>query len=128
MYMQQVDQSSKYIKSEPNLVSDEEYEGEEIVDDSITLYGCGTVSKWRFPKGMERCPVSNCQELFDYRSEAIEHFKQKHAKRSILCYICGIPIYTYNSRDFESHFNRMHPDKEIPFQFNRKVKLEPKKV
>lgn len=118
------------MKYEQSLTSDEENGEEDNDDDLITLNGCGQITQWRFPKGMERCPLISCQELFDDRSEAIDHYKMQHAKKSILCYVCDIPIYTYSSKDFEAHFRRMHPDAEIPFQFNGRIKqeIQPNKV
>lgn len=109
-----------------NVASDEANEGEKDDGyDLIELTGCGKISQWRFPKDLERCPISSCQELFDDRFEAIDHYRKEHAKNSILCYICAIPIYTYSFKDFEAHFNRMHPNDGIPFQFNQKIKQEP---
>lgn len=73
---------------------------------------------------MERCPVTSCQELFDSRDDAINHYKEQHATKSILCNICKSPITTFSAKDFENHFKRWHPNDVMPFEFPQKVKKE----
>lgn len=73
---------------------------------------------------MERCPVTSCQEFFDCRDDAIDHFKERHATKCIFCHICDLPVTTFSSKDFENHFKRRHPDDVMPLEFNQKVKKE----
>ena len=54
----------------------------------ITLNGCGITTKWRPPAGLLKCPVLNCQQSFKARSNLVSHYKENHAKGSILCKIC----------------------------------------
>lgn len=105
-----------------NLVTNEDEQSEK--NDVITLKGCGVITQWTFPENQTRCPISGCWKLFDNRSIAIEHYKRSHSKKTILCFACNAPMCVYNDDDFENHYRRMHPDVEMPFQFNQKIKEE----
>lgn len=75
----------------------------------ITLNGCGIVTQWRFPKGSKKCPVGNCRKIFKVRSDAIAHYKKRHAMDAILCEICDKPISTKTYRYFIKHNRLKHP-------------------
>lgn len=87
-------------------------------DDMITLYGCGKITKWRFPPNTKQCPVHLCRELFGLRSDAIRHYKKRHAPNAILCELCSKPIAVTNSFNFVQHYKFMHPDVEVPYSFH----------
>lgn len=91
-------------------------------DDLITLNGCGQVTQWRFPD-TKICPVQNCRLLFGIRSDAMHHYKKRHAKVSILCPICEKPIISHKPSDFMRHFLRIHPNNETPFVFGARAKV-----
>lgn len=87
-------------------------------DDMITLHGCGQITYWRFPQNIKQCPKISCLEDFDSRLDAIDHYRQQHAEKAILCTLCNKPISTLQAWNFEDHFRRMHPFKTIPYDFN----------
>lgn len=93
--------------------------------DLILLKGCGQTTQWKFPAERTSCPVTNCLEQFEDRVTAIEHYKKNHTQKSILCYLCNAPMVVWSDKDFENHYRRIHPDVEMPVQFNQKIKQEP---
>lgn len=86
----------------------------------IVLRGCGLKFKWRFPRIIKKCPVRNCKKIFMKRSDAIVHFKRKHAKTSTLCPICEVPLQIRRFGDIKYHYKRVHPNVELPTYFSRK--------
>lgn len=84
------------------------------VDDLIMLNGLGETTFWYFPKHINHCPVLGCGLTFPTRSEAIAHYKMKHASQFILCSICVKPISTRESGRVKAHYRTMHPDAEMP--------------
>lgn len=84
------------------------------VDDLIMLNGLGETTFWQFPKRINHCPVLGCGLTFPTRSEAIAHYKVKHANQFILCSICLKPISTRKTGNLKAHYQSMHPDTELP--------------
>lgn len=88
-------------------------------DDVITLSGCGQNYRWKFPKDSTKCPIKSCLSKFEVRSNAIDHYKKCHAMNAMYCKICDKPIATQgNVRNFESHYNRMHPGIDTESNFD----------
>lgn len=91
------------------------------VSDTIELNGCGHTTFWKFPKTIKKCPQSNCRMVFESRSAAINHYKELHAKDTILCSICDWPVrVNHCMKDFFGHYERKHPG--IPPPYNRLIK------
>lgn len=88
---------------------------DEDIEDLITLSGCGIITKWKFPKNKKSCPVIGCHHDFEKRSDAITHYKEQHAKKSVLCSICNKPICAQWKDHFIRHHKRMHPNIDVPF-------------
>lgn len=85
------------------------------VDDLITLTYSDVTTHWRFPKFVTKCPILSCSMQFHNRSNVIAHYKEYHAKGSILCPICDKPIRVGKCRfNFKKHYRRMHPFQQIP--------------
>lgn len=84
--------------------------------DSITLRGCGFITKWNFPQHLTNCPVNKCLKKFGSRSKAIAHYKSTHANDSIYCYLCDKPIAARLRGTYRLHYNRLHPNVKNPFQ------------
>lgn len=82
-------------------------------EDLITLYGCGRITKWKFPTNQTRCLA--CPSESVQRSSLIAHYKECHAKTSILCPICVKPICAREKKNFKKHYQRMHPNERIPY-------------
>lgn len=59
---------------------------DDSVDDNdlIQLSAYGINTEWHWPIDQIECPVRRC-EKFTTRSDAIIHFKKKHAKHAIFC-------------------------------------------
>lgn len=93
------------------------------VDDIIVLGACGLELKWQYPLNSTRCPVNNCHASFNKRSDAIAHFKTTHAHKSTLCPACEKPVYMTRFSDIAYHYNRKHPNMDIPLYF-QKVKAK----
>lgn len=96
-------------------------------EDKITLNGCGITTKWRVPAGLTKCPVLTCHQDFKMRSAFISHYKENHAKGSILCTACVPPKpirVNAHFRDFKSHFERAHPNQVMPFDFGEGLDRE----
>lgn len=87
--------------------------------DLITLTGAGHITQWRFPKNLTRCPVSNCQKKCSTRSAAIEHYKNHHAIRAILCSICDKPVAAKTYDSFIEHYRKQHPQFDAPLDFKQ---------
>lgn len=90
-------------------------------DDAVILTGCGQICKWMWPKNLNKCQVPMCQADVKNRREAIKHFRKAHASRSLLCHLCDKPIYATSPYLYKRHFNRIHPNMKIPFDFNGKI-------
>lgn len=102
-----------YSESE-NAKSDEEE------NDLITLSGCGQTTYWRFPQDLKHCPVQSCRIQFGVRSDAINHYQKRHAIYSLLCPICVKPICAQRKYDFQTHFAKVHPMEEMPYDLDAK--------
>lgn len=87
-------------------------------NDLITLSGCGRITQWRSPKNLTQCPLRNCRLQFGVRSDAIAHYKRRHAIGSILCSICYKPIRASGPMYFRRHFKRKHPYSIMPVGFD----------
>lgn len=84
-------------------------------EDWITLSGGGHITQWRFPKYSSACPVLGCRIQFRNRSEAIAHYKERHAMNAILCSICDKPIrIDTKPNGFIDHYQRLHPNVNLP--------------
>lgn len=96
---------------------------DENEDDLITISGLNWITEWKFPKNLTQCPVHRCnQDLgcnnqLEIRSAAISHFKERHAKRAVFCFICEKLIICWFKSSFDRHYRRIHPNKKIPFNF-----------
>lgn len=87
------------------------------MDDLILLGGCGQITQWQFPEELAQCPVEKCGIPFIVRSDAIIHYKNHHADKSIYCSICDWPIYAERSKDFKEHYYTKHPDVDFELNF-----------
>lgn len=102
-------------------------------DDVVTLSGGGHITQWNFPD-TTLCPVMNCRLRFQNRSQAIEHYREKHAKFAILCSICDKPIRVdTNKNGFIYHYRATHPNHPLPFDFEStlnttNIKTAPKRT
>lgn len=90
-------------------------------DDVITLSGCGRITKWCVPADLMKCPVLNCQQHFDSRSAFLKHYEKRHAHKSIMCEVCAKPLILSGPREYETHFQRVHPNERVPI-FDQKRK------
>lgn len=117
-----LDQSTSFTVNKENDDNDDESDNN-ADDDIITLNGCGITTKWRLPAGCLKCPVLNCQQSFEKRSNLVCHYKENHAKRSILCKICDKPLRVSKNTptDYINHYNRLHPNHNIPFNFANRI-------
>lgn len=88
-------------------------------NDQIKLTGCGQITLWKFPKSISHCPVKNCVSFFESRSDAIAHYKTKHATKSILCSDCKKPLLIRDMSDLNWHYYRQHPNVKNPFDSER---------
>lgn len=88
---------------------------DQVDDDLITLGGCGQVTQWRFPQNLSSCPVLKCLKQFNSRSDAITHYKLKHAKNAVYCSLCNKPIAAPLPGIYKLHYNRLHPNIKNPF-------------
>lgn len=84
----------------------------------ITMNGCGQLTSWIFPD-TTMCPNGSCKRKFNNRSETMTHFRDQHAKDSILCKICQKPISTKSSHEFARHYKRLHPNLKVPYNFDK---------
>lgn len=109
------------MQSQQNDTSDE---SEEEEDDLITLSGCDITTQWRFPEEMKCCPEPHCWAEFGVRSDAIRHYKKRHANHSIVCPACVMPIMCTNGSlsDFRTHYNHIHPNDVLPYGLDADVK------
>lgn len=83
-------------------------------DDVVELKGAGQITKWRFPQNTTVCPAHNCSLDSGFRSQAISHFRRKHAKDHIFCELCDKIVGAKNSDTFVQHYNTLHPDAKLP--------------
>lgn len=90
-------------------------------DDAVILTGCGQICKWMWPKNLNKCQVPRCQANVKNRREAINHFRETHANRSILCHLCDKPINAPKPSRFKYHFLSKHPNQTMPFIFDEKA-------
>lgn len=89
-------------------------------DDSevIELTGCGTISHWRLPKEITKCPIRNCDKQFNARLDLINHYKECHAKHSVYCKICHKAIISQGINNFKRHYARVHPNENCPLDID----------
>lgn len=119
----EIDSNEQYTSDEDKHYNDveDEQDDDEYENDLITLHSCGITTRWKFPKYNKHCPVPTCLKKFGVRSDAIAHYKKKHANYSILCSICDKPICSKSISYFKKHYNCKHPNAEIPFGLGRKL-------
>lgn len=84
----------------------------------ITLRGCDIITQWKFPENLKNCPVIRCENSFRSRSEAIIHYKHKHADIAILCPLCKKPISAKAQNQFIKHHRRWHQYQPMPYNFD----------
>lgn len=87
-------------------------------DYKITLNGCGLQTDWIFPD-ITQCPNRSCKLKFENRWETMEHFRDHHAKQAILCELCNKPISSLTRIDFIRHYQRIHPNRKLPYNFGK---------
>lgn len=99
-------------------------------DDVITLNACGVTTKWRIPANLLNCPVLTCHQTFKERSNLISHYKEHHANGSIYCKYCDKPLRLSMGRplDFIRHFEKLHPNHKMPFDFSIRQRNRNKKI
>lgn len=51
-----------------------------------------------------------CPDTFQFRYVAKNHFILKHARNSIYCSICDIPITAYKYVEYIEHYRQTHPN------------------
>lgn len=83
--------------------------------DLITLSGNNQTTYWKFPLNIRHCPNKRCSEEFENRSDAIEHYRQTHARYCILCPICDRPIAVQNKANLMVHYSNKHPGEMPPY-------------
>lgn len=86
-------------------------------DDVVILTGCGHISRWIWPKNLNKCQVRNCHANVKNRREAINHFRETHAQVSILCPLCVKPIYAPSPYTYKRHHDRIHVNMTMPYDF-----------
>ncbi|XP_031628123.1 uncharacterized protein LOC116343934 isoform X2 [Contarinia nasturtii] len=95
----------------PLSLANGESENELITLGELTDYES---TKWRFPETLH-CPVRSCSMWFDTRAAAIKHYRESHAKHSVLCKICNYPLYLLTApHHLQGHYVRKHPTVEPP--------------
>lgn len=109
-----IEQAKRDVKYHKNYDSDLDSE----VDDLIILNGFRVSTEWRFPKDITCCPNHCCRLEFESRPAAIDHYKEKHANLYCFCSICEKPV---SAKDFIRHYQRMHPNNEVPSFALRKI-------
>lgn len=87
-----------------------------LKDDMIVLSALGLKFTWQFPN-TTNCPVKNCQKQFGVRSDAIVHYKKKHAAKSTLCPLCNKPKLVRRPGDIAYHYTNVHPKFDLPSYF-----------
>lgn len=97
--------------------SDDHHENQR---DFIELSGCGLTTRWVPPKRLTKCPVRQCHAEVEDRTEIITHYREKHARSSILCQLCNTPICSSSSKNFIQHYKRMHQNTKVPYDFGRR--------
>lgn len=97
------------------------------IDFQITLSGCGQFTSWIFPD-IAQCPNASCKLEFKNRKKALDHFREVHASNAVLCFLCQKPISTRHHNDFIIHYRRIHPNKAVPYDFDKEEKLPPTQV
>lgn len=78
------------------------------------MTGGGQITHWQFPKKATKCPVKSCLEHFGVRSDAIDHYKKRHAMNYIFCSECDKPVSMYFLIDINEHYRRVHPNVALP--------------
>lgn len=99
----------------------------EDIDYHITLSGCGQMTGYHFPN-IKVCPNRSCSKKFKDRLQTMNHFREQHADSSIFCYICQKPICSQARMYFIRHYNRMHPNMKVPYDFDNSEKSPLKRV
>lgn len=80
--------------------------------------------KWIFPANLVKCPVKGCIAVSGRNRSVLKaHYREVHAKTSVLCELCNKPIATRNrSEAVIVHYRSQHPNAPIPFVDSRKAK------
>ncbi|XP_031628721.1 uncharacterized protein LOC116344364 isoform X2 [Contarinia nasturtii] len=86
--------------------------------DLIALSGYGLEIVWQYPMNITHCVVPNCKIVYETRSQAINHYRERHAPFSILCPECNRPISKQKS-NFIGHYEKMHPNVKVPYFVDR---------
>lgn len=82
---------------------------------------------WPFPD-TKRCPVRSCGMMFRTRTKAIEHYRENHAKHSVLCHICKYPLMLLTAaHHLAGHFARKHPTVTPPVKV-KTIRVNPTKL
>lgn len=97
--------------------SDDTNDEDDEEGDWITLSGCDKITRWQFPQNSTQCPEPTCCMEFEDRSAAIIHYDKQHSHNAILCYICDKPIPAMTPKEFETHYEKIHPNEKVPFVF-----------
>lgn len=79
----------------------------------LKIYG-GTVTYWKFPENLEKCPVHLCGQTFESKSDGIIHYRTNHANGSYFCSLCDKPIRCVTQCVLSGHYRRMHPHRKVP--------------
>lgn len=124
----------KTFQLQDKHVDTSEQNAEDDGDDAIILTGCGQITQWIWPKDLQRCYVQRCRSNIKNRREAINHYRDTHANTAVLCPLCDKPIYAPWPNKYKLHFDRIHPNVAIPFDFkgtlndSAKLKSQKRKV
>lgn len=119
-----ISNSLLFHQIKPKLRSSNRFDATDEMDGYILLEGCGQISQWQFPKELKKCPYDNCGIQFAVRSDAIIHFQNRHAKHSIYCSICDMPIYAETIKKFRDHNEAKHPEVDVELNFQELLSQE----
>lgn len=97
--------------------ADGDDDDEDNPDGSIKLKGCGITTYWQLPETLNRCPSHICRMVFGNNAALKQHYKQHHAKHSILCEPCGWPLVSKGPKSFQLHFQKTHPNMTCSYNF-----------
>lgn len=98
-----------------NLVQTDS-DDDDVDDDLITLFGCGKIWHWNFPKKIKRCPIRNCSAKCNARLDAIAHYQKYHTKNAILCSTCNKPVSAQKKSNIVQHYAAHHPHVKPPLK------------
>lgn len=90
------------------------------------MNGNDQTTQWAFPKRLKKCPTLNCSAKFQSRSQAACHY-QKHHSNAVVCTICDKPISANGLQNVVQHYNRIHPNDDIPHDIKEKMDKKKKR-